>query len=285
MAASRCVPSSPSRANTFQRFAAITANPAKSAVCFSECAVKPLHPHWFFISSKMFSQSPITDSFPNDTSPLTRRGFLTAETNPRYSASIGRECVPKPPGLGKNPLDGGPKEGFHPPSKGFPEKTGGFRIDKGRHDARSARQHNANIFRTLHDAGGGERCQHQIGHGRLSSARRRSYHLLRHGNASALPKPDFHLKRSANRHFTLCLQECRRFLARKNGEPPTPPPTKVMRHSAASSGRSRGIAFCSASGGRADAAHRRKGCPRVQDPRLLPDEAFADTLSNRHRKP
>ena len=56
--ASWCVPSSPSLVNTFQRFAAITAIPAKSAVCFSECAVKPLHPHWFFISSKTFSQSP-----------------------------------------------------------------------------------------------------------------------------------------------------------------------------------------------------------------------------------
>ena len=40
------------------------------------------------------SQSPITDSFPNDTSPLTRRGFFTAETNSRYSASMERECVP-----------------------------------------------------------------------------------------------------------------------------------------------------------------------------------------------
>ena len=40
------------------------------------------------------SQSPITDSFPNDTSPLTRRGFLTSETNSRYSVSMERECVP-----------------------------------------------------------------------------------------------------------------------------------------------------------------------------------------------
>ena len=40
------------------------------------------------------SQSPITDSFPNDTSPRTRRGFFTAEANSRYSASMERECVP-----------------------------------------------------------------------------------------------------------------------------------------------------------------------------------------------
>jgi hypothetical protein len=43
--ASWCMTSSPSRVNTFHRFAAITAIPAKSAVCFSECAVKPLYPH------------------------------------------------------------------------------------------------------------------------------------------------------------------------------------------------------------------------------------------------
>ena len=36
----------------------------------------------------------MTDSLPNDTSPLTRRGFLTDEANLRYSASIGRECAP-----------------------------------------------------------------------------------------------------------------------------------------------------------------------------------------------
>ncbi len=41
------------------------------------------------------SQSPTTDSFPNETSPRTRRGFFTDETNSRYSVSIERECVPE----------------------------------------------------------------------------------------------------------------------------------------------------------------------------------------------
>ena len=41
------------------------------------------------------SQSPITDSFPNDTSPRTSLGFFTDETNSRYSVSIERECVPE----------------------------------------------------------------------------------------------------------------------------------------------------------------------------------------------
>jgi len=41
-----------------------------------------------------------------------------------------------------------------------------------------------------------------------------------HGNVSALLRPDFHLRRSANRHFTLCLQGCGNFHARKIGEPP-----------------------------------------------------------------
>ena len=36
----------------------------------------------------------MTDSLPNDTSPLTRRGFLTDEANLRDSANIGRECAP-----------------------------------------------------------------------------------------------------------------------------------------------------------------------------------------------
>ncbi|GEM_PF-2482919 len=40
------------------------------------------------------SRSPRADSLPNDTSPRTRRGFLTDETNARQSLSMKRECVP-----------------------------------------------------------------------------------------------------------------------------------------------------------------------------------------------
>ena len=40
------------------------------------------------------SQSHITESLPKETSPLTRHGFLTAETNARYSDSMERECAP-----------------------------------------------------------------------------------------------------------------------------------------------------------------------------------------------
>lgn len=41
-----------------------------------------------------------------------------------------------------------------------------------------------------------------------------------HGNAPAFPRQDFHLSQNENRHFTLCLQGCARFHARKIGEPP-----------------------------------------------------------------
>ena len=48
----------PSLVKMFHRLEAMTDSPAKSAVSLRECAVKPFHPHWFFISSNMFSQSP-----------------------------------------------------------------------------------------------------------------------------------------------------------------------------------------------------------------------------------
>ena len=53
---------------------------------------------------------------------------------------------------------------------------------------------------------GGQKCRH---------------FRLQHGNAPAFPQPDFHLPQNENRHFTLCLQGCARFHARKIGEPPS----------------------------------------------------------------
>ena len=41
------------------------------------------------------------------------------------------------------------------------------------------------------------------------------------GGRRPVPQPDFHLTQNENRHFSLCLQGCSRFRARKIGEPPT----------------------------------------------------------------
>ncbi len=55
----------------------------------------------------------------------------------------------------------------------------------------------------------------------MTAAQNRTIFRPPHRNGSTFPQPNFHLAQNENRHFTLCLQGCGGFHARKIGEPPT----------------------------------------------------------------